>query len=343
VPRLVIDLRDARSAWTAPDWAIAEISRAVPARLEVLALATLADGRGDGGPASSEAIEAISDAEIYVGFGFPRSLFEVARRAGTLRWIHSGAAGVGGALHPEMLDSPLLLTNSAGIHAEPIADTVLAMIHYFARGLDFAVAAQRERSWGRVPFDSRETPVRELAGRTVGVVGFGGIGRAVSARARSLGMSVLAFRRRDQPGPPDVQVLRGAEGLRHLLRNSHYVVLSLPRTPETEYLLHREHLSLLRPDAVLVNVGRGELIDEPALIESLADGRIRGAGLDVFVQEPLGPDSPFWTLPNVLITPHVSATTDRYWRREVDLIVENLGRYERGESLVNLVDKRAGY
>ena len=344
MPRLVIDLRDPRPVWSVPDWAIEEITRAAPSRLEVVVVDGLADGRGDGGPASPETLRAIADAEIYLGFGFPEELFDAARAAGdTLRWVHSAAAGVRGALYPEMLNSPVLLTNSARIHAEPMADTVIGMVHYFARGLDFAIHAMRERRWDRERFDSLETSVREIAGATLGIVGYGGIGRAIARRAVALDMRVLAFRRRALPVEEAVEVLAGPDGLLELLRRSHYVVLALPRTPATEYLLDREHLATLRPDAVLINVGRGELLDESALAQRLADGAIRGAGLDVFTREPLPPDSAFWSLPNVLVTPHVSATTDRFWRREVDLIIENLKRYERGEILVNLVDKRAGY
>lgn len=303
------------------------------------------EGVGDGGAPSAASIEAIAGAEIYLGYGFPRALFEAAIASGpTLRWVHSGSAGIGGALHPAMVESDILLTNSAGIHAEPMADTVIAMIHYFARGLDFAVQAQQQRRWMREPFDRADTVIHEIAGSTLGIIGYGGIGRAVARRATGLGMNVLAFRRRPIATADDgVRLVRGDEGLRTLLTTSDYILLALPRTPETERFLDRERLALLHPRAVIINMGRGELIDEDALVEALENRRVRGAGLDVFVREPLPSNSLFWTFPNVLITPHVSAITDRFWRREIDLVIENLNRYAKGERLLNLVDKRAGY
>ncbi len=343
-PRLTINLRDSRPLWSIPDWAIAEISDAAPDHLDVTVVGAPADGRGDGGTASPEALKAIRGAEIYLGFGFPRDMYEAARQAGdSLRWVHSGAAGVGGAIHPGMAESLIRLTNSAGIHAEPMADTVLAMILYFARGLDHAVAAQRRGAWDREPFDSPSTDVHELAGTTLGIAGFGGIGEAVAHRALALGMRVLGYRRRPIPTSLDVELLTGEEGLDRLLDESRYLVLSLPNTPVTVGLLDRRRLARLRAGAVVISVGRGDVLDEDALAAALGAGRLRGAGLDVFTREPLPPDSPLWTLPNVLITPHVSATTDQFWRREVDLIVRNLHLYRRDEPLLNLVDTLAGY
>lgn len=343
-PRLTINLRDSRPLWSIPDWAIAEISDAAPDHLDVVVVSAPADGRGDGGAASPEALEAIAGAEIHLGFGFPRRLCDAARQSGdNLRWVHSGAAGVGGAIHPGMAESSIVLTNSAGIHAEPMADTVMAMILYFARGLDHAVAAQRAGRWHRDPFDSPSTSIHELAGTTLGIAGFGGIGEAVARRALALGMRVLGYRRRPIPTALDVHLLTGEKDLDRLLDESRYLVLSLPNTPATTGLLDRRRLDRLRTDAVVINVGRGDVLDEDALAMALGEGRIRGAGLDVFAREPLPSDSPLWSLPNVLITPHVSATTDRFWRREVDLIVRNLHRYARGEPLLNLVDPEAGY
>jgi phosphoglycerate dehydrogenase-like enzyme len=156
-------------------------------------------------------------------------------------------------------------------------------------------------------------------------------------------MRVLAYRRRHVSADFGIEQLDGEEGLARLLRESRYLVLALPRTRETEGLLDRGRIASLRGDAVVINVGRGELIDEEAIAEALGEGRIRGAALDVFVQEPLPEASPLWAQPNALITPHVSATTHGFWRRELDLILDNLSRYERGEPLLNTVDKVAGY
>lgn len=344
--RLVVNLRDVRPVWAMPEWAMEEIRAALPDGWEVVPVETAADGRGDGGGVAPEALEAIPGAEVYLGYGFPPALFQAAHQGGAaaLRWVHSGAAGVAGSLYPEMRRSPILLTNSAGVHAAPIAETVLAMVLHFARGLDFAVRAQAERRWGKPAFEAADTPVREVSGATLGIVGYGGIGREVAHRAAALGMRILALKRSPPPAPiPGVEVLFGDDGLRRLLRASDYVVLTVPETDQTRGLLGAAELREMRSDAVLINVARGGVVDEAALARRLGAGQLRGAGLDVFAEEPLPSDSPFWELPNVLLTPHVSGTSRGFWRRETDLIVDNLKRYLHDRPLRNLVDKQAGY
>ncbi len=345
VRRMVVDLGDRRPVWSVPRWAVEEIRAAVPSGWETVVIDTPADGQGDGGGPSPEALAAVRGAEVYLGYGLPPALFEAATAApeGRLRWAHSGAAGVGGALHPAMRDSGVVLTNSAGIHAEPMADTVLAYVLHFARGLDFAVRAQAERRWDKGPFDAADTPLRELEELTLGIVGLGGIGRAVARRAAALGMRVLATRRREGEGPPGVEVLRGDGALHRLLERSDVLVVTVPETPGTRGMIGAAELDRLPPGAVLVNVARGRVVDEEALVAALRAGRLRGAALDVFAREPLPPGSPLWTLPNVLVTPHVSGTSHRFWRRETDLIVDNVRRYLAGAPLLNTVDKHAGY
>jgi phosphoglycerate dehydrogenase-like enzyme len=339
--RAVIDLRDARPLWTLPDWALEEIRAAFPAGWETAAVDAHSDGRGDGGGPSPEALAAMPGAEVYMGYGIAPELFRAA--GGGLRWVHSGAAGVGGALYPEMRDSRVVLTNSAGIHAEPIADTVLAMALHFARGLDFAVRAQAERRWDKAPFEAAGAPVRETDELTVGILGLGGIGRAVARRFAALGARVLATRRGGGDAPDGVELVRGDDALGRLLEASDVLVVAVPDTPETRGMLGRAELRRLPRGAVLVNVARGRVLDEDALVEALREGRLRGAALDVFAREPLPAESPLWGLSNVLVTPHVSGTSHRYWRRETDLVVENVRRYLAGEPLLNTVDKHAGY
>jgi phosphoglycerate dehydrogenase-like enzyme len=343
--RLVLNLRDARPIWALPAWAVEEIRAALPADWEVVDVQAAADGLGDGGEVAPEVLDAVRGAEVYMGYGAPRSLFQAATRApdSRLRWIHSATAGVGGALHPDLVESPVVLTNSAGIHAAPIAETVIAMVLHFARGLDVAVRAQAERRWHREPFESADPAVREVDGLTLGILGYGGIGSEVAARAAALGMRVVAARRTPEPAPAHVELLSGEDALQRLLPRSDVLVVSVPETSETRGLIGRAELLRLPPGAVLINVARGRVIDEEALVTALREGRLRGAGLDVFHTEPLPPDSPLWTMPNVLVTPHVSGTSTRFWRRQVDLIVANLHRYLAGEPLLNTVDKRAGY
>lgn len=309
------------------------IEGALPADWELEVVAAPANGEGDGGSVTPEALQAVRGAEVYIGFGIPRELFlaAITHPGSRLRWVHSASAGVGGSLYPEMRDSEVILTNSAGVYAPAIAETVIALLFHFARGLDFAVRAQAQRRWDKVPFDDSASPVGELAGSTLGIVGFGGIGREVAGRAEALGMHVLPLRR------------TGGVPLEELLPQSDYLLLAAPETPATRGLIGARELALLPPGAVIVNVGRGSVLDEASLTDALRTGRLRGAGLDVFAREPLPPESSLWTLPNVLVLPHVSGASPHFWRRQTDLVRENVGRYLAGRPLRNVVDKSAGY
>lgn len=343
---LVVNLYDERPSYRVPDAALERLASALPGGWRMRVVHSPADGRADGGAPSAEALAAVAGAEVYFGAGFPPALLDAAAAGGSdaLRWVHSVTAGIGASLYPRMRQSPVLLTNSAGIYAEPMADTVLAMMLHFARGLDFAVRSQGQGRWDRDPFDAADSPVRELAGSTVGVVGYGGIGRAVARRALAFGTRVLALKRSASDFPTDgVEVLTGAEGLAALLERSDYVVLTVPETDATRGLMDRAALERVKPGAVLINVSRGGVLDEEALADALRRGRLRGAGLDVFQHEPLPPESPLWGHEDVLITPHVSGVSRRFWERQLELMLENLRRYLAGERLLNLVDKEAGY
>jgi phosphoglycerate dehydrogenase-like enzyme len=344
--RMVLNLREHRPIWSIPDRAVEELRDALPAGWELVSVDEPADGRGDGagtGTLSRELVDAVRGAEIYVGFGIREPVFAAAAAAGRLRWVHSAAAGAAGSLHPPMLASEVVLTNAAGVYAEPVADTVMAMALHFTRGLDFAVRAQAERRWWKAPWEAADTPVRELADLTVGIVGLGGIGAAVARRATALGMRVVATRRGSSGGPAGVELLAGDGALQALLARSDLLVVAVPLTPATRGMIGAAEILSLPPGAVVVNVARGEVVDEAALAAALVAGRLRGAGLDVFAREPLPEDSPLWSLPNVLITPHVSGTSHGFWRRQLDLIRDNLERHLTGRPLLNRVDKAAGY
>ena len=346
---LVIDLRDKRPIWELPDSAREAIVAALPDGWTIKFMETLTDASGDGIPnVTDELLDAVADARVYMGYGIPAEVLEAGP---DLEWVHSGAAGVATSLGPAMMSRDVLFTNSAGIHAVPMAETVMAMIHYFARGLDVAVRSQRAGRWGAPDYWAADAPVREIGASTVGVLGYGGIGREVAARAAALGSCVLAVRRRPPAaaGPPTLAPARihvGAGGamLERALTESDYLVLTLPETDETRGILTRERLFSMKPGSVLINVARGRLVDEDALLEALGPaGPLRGAGLDVFHEEPLPAGHPFYSHPRVLVTPHVSATTRGFWARQTSLITDNLGRFTRGERLRNLVDKQAGY
>lgn len=340
---LVLDLMATSKNWSLTDDGVAEVRRAAPAGWEVRVVRapTSSDGDGAAGP-SAEALAAVADAEVYFGFGISRPLFNAARR---LRWVHSAAAGVGAALFPEMRASDIALTNSARVHAVPIAEYVVGGVLYLLRGFDIAVDQQRAGQWDKGPFVAEESPLRELGECRALIVGAGGLGSETAKRMSAFGTRCVGVRRRPERGiPPGFERVVGPGALDDELPATDIVVLAAPATPSTVGLLTAARLAALPRGAVVVNVARGTLLDEAALIERIRTGALRGAVLDVFRDEPLAPDSPLWQLRSVLVTPHVSPVSPRgYWRREMALFLDNWARYREGRALVNLVDKDAGY
>lgn len=341
--RLVVDLRSAAPVWRIPEALEQHLVASAPPGWEVVIVPTETVSDGDGGqPPTPEALAAVATAEAYFGYGVPEALL---RAAPGLRWVHTATAGVGATLHAAMRSSPVLLTNSAGVHAIPMAEYVLAGLLHFWRGLDVAGGQQRAATWSRDWFIAADSAVREVGESTVLIVGAGGIGSALATRLEALGATCVGVRRRPSAGvPAGFARVVGPEALEAELGHCDAVVLAAPATPGTAGLLDGARLDRLPPHAVVVNVARGSLLDEAALASRLAAGRLRGAVLDVCAREPLVPGSPLWGLSNVLLTPHVSAVTvRRFWARQEALFLDNWGRYLRGEPLRNLVDKDAGY
>jgi phosphoglycerate dehydrogenase-like enzyme len=339
--RLVIDLAATHAAWRIPQPSVAAIRDALGGGWEIVEVRTPAVSAGDGGAGFPETIAAARGAEIYLGFGVSAGVVQAGR--GTLRWVHSGTAGVGSSL-PHLRATSIVLTNSGGIHAEPIADWVIAAIAYFARGLDRVVEAQARRRWAKAEFDDLTVPVRELRDLRVGILGLGGIGSAVAQRALALGMSVAGVRRRaTQGGPVGVRWVGTLDELPRLAAESDCLVIAAPHTGATAGAVDRQVLERLPRHAVVVNVSRGSLLDEAALLDLIDQGRLAGAALDVFAVEPLPDGHPFWGHPRVLVSPHVSAVTNRFWERETALIVDNIRRYLAGAPLTHVVDLEAGY
>ncbi|MHB1134662.1 MAG: D-2-hydroxyacid dehydrogenase [Chloroflexota bacterium] len=256
---------------------------------------------------------------------------------GRLRWLHSASAGVDRFLFPALLQSEVVLTRSTGVYAPALAEYALAALLYFAKRLPQMVAAQQRRAWQSI------SPAL-LAGATLGIVGLGDIGLAVARLARPLGLRVLGLRRVVVGGPPEGvdEVLAGAD-LPALLARSDYVVVTLPLTPQTRGLLGAEQLAHLKPGAVLVNIARGGIVDEAALLAALREGRLAGAACDVFAREPLPADDPLWEAPNLLISAHTVDNVPGWEQRAVAGFVQNLRRYLAGQPLLNVVDKGRGY
>jgi phosphoglycerate dehydrogenase-like enzyme len=337
----VIDLISPRPVWQVPAETVNAIRDALGPGWDVVEVRSPAVSDGDGALGSDEAVRAAHGAELYMGWGVPVGVARSA--AGTLRWAHSAAAGVRGSLSPEFRATGAALTSSRGLYAEPMADWVLAAIAFFARGFCHAVRAQREHRWAKDDFTDGTVRTRELADVRVGVVGLGGVGRAVARRCHALGMEVRAIRRRPGRRPPrGVRWVGGPDDLARLARESDVLVLATPHTPDTERLVDDRLLAELPEGALIVNVARGVLIDEAAVLRHL-DGRLGGCAFDAFADEPLPDRHPFWDHPRVLVTPHVSGVSARYWEREQALIVENVRRYLAGKRLRNLVNPRVGY
>jgi phosphoglycerate dehydrogenase-like enzyme len=344
VPRtLVVDLRAKARVWRIPASLEQELIASAPAGWNVVVVQSDTVSDGDGGhPPSQESLAAIENAEVYFGYGITRQLFLPAKR---LRWIHTSTAGVGSTLFDELRESRVLLTNSAGVHAVPMAEYVLGGLLHFWRGFDITMQSQRKAVWSRDPFIAADSPVREVGEATVLIVGTGGIGTELATRLRSLGATCVGIRRRPELGlPRGFSRVTTLDGLDAELPGADALVLAAPLTPATRGLITAARLDLLPRHAVVANVARGAMLDETALAARLAASRLRGAVLDVFHTEPLAPDSPLWQLRRALVTPHVSAVTPRrFWEREGALFRDNWNRYVMGAPLRNLVNKDAGY
>jgi phosphoglycerate dehydrogenase-like enzyme len=273
---------------------------------------------------------------VIGAFGAAR-IAELRREEPELRWVQSHGVGVDGLLNEELIESDLILTNGATLHTVPMAETVMALLLAATKRLPEHAADQQARRWRRLP-------KRELRGSTVGIIGLGRIGTEVARLCAAFGARVIGLRRTPQATPPPgVERVYGPDGLHDLLAASDYVVLTLSLNPTSRGLLGAAEIAAMQPTAVLVNVARGDVVDEPALIEALRDERLAYACLDTFQREPLPSESPLYDLPNVLITPHNSASSPHMEERVIELFLDNLGRLVRGEELLNVVDKRRGY
>jgi phosphoglycerate dehydrogenase-like enzyme len=310
----------------------------------------------------------VDDVEVLLrGWLVAEAFDRLLSRAPHLTWVHSATSGVERALTPAALARDVLVTNARGVFSRPIAEHVLLMILAISRHLPELLELQRERTWQ--PLEGRE--LREL---TIGIVGYGSLGKSVASLASAFGARVIALRRRPgesagaagapdvagapratapDAGPPDdledfpyeatVDRVLGPDRLHELLGESDIVVLAAPLTPETEGMIDEAAIAAMKKESWLINVARGRLVDDTALVRALRDHRIGGAALDTFRDEPLPPSSAYWELSNVILTPHTAWSSARVLDRSIELFCDNLVRFSRGEPLRNVVDPAAGY
>ncbi len=284
------------------------------------------------------AISEAKDADIALLGAFAREILETATN---LKWAHIPWTGVDNLLEP-IRKSPAVITCGKGVFDAPMADHVFALLLALTRQIHTFIRYQIAGVW------KREIPngqLTDLWGKTMGILGLGSVGREVAKRAATFGMRVLAVKRRPtaiSQEPVDGLFL-GYEGLRLMLPECDVVVITAALTPQTRYLLGRNELASMKKGAILINVARGSIVDERALVELLQSGHIAGLGIDVFENEPLPQESPLWRLPNVIITPHVGGLSERTKQRVFERFLENLQKFMAGEQLVGIIDKEAGY
>src|SRR5215212_10247890 len=281
---------------------------------------------------AAEIARTLARADVAILSGDLEDRFADAPR---LRWVHCDHAGLNKSARPWVFERGLLVTSSSGRSAPALAEHAIFFMLLFAYRFPDLLAAQRDHRWGIPGQDT----LRGLIGRTVGIVGLGNTGRELATRAQALGMRVLGYRRRAEevPGVDRLYAAERGESLDELLRESDFVVLATPLSDATHHLIGARELGLMQPSAVLVNMARGGVVDETALIEALRAGRIARAGLDTFAQEPLPPESPLWDVPNVLITPHMTPQVPDRTGRSLETIAENIRRYRAGERMLNLL------
>lgn len=281
----------------------------------------------------------MSDAEVFFRWWSPNHVLErVLAAAPRLRWIHTPSAGVDQMRIPELLERDLLLTSSAGAHSIPIAEFVLMLMLAHVKHARTLAALHPSTAWPQ----ARALQLGELYGKQLLIVGLGSIGQAIAARAAAFGMRVAGSRR--HPAPLDgVDQVVGEHGWRELLPGADFVVVATPLTPATSGMIDAAAFERMRPSAYLINIARGPIVDTDALIAALTAGRIAGAALDALPQEPLPPEHPLWTTPNVWVTPHISFSSPHLRDRSIAIFLDNLPRFRAGRPLVNLVDWTAGY
>lgn len=291
------------------------------------------------GEAEPEPMADISQCNVVLTSGIRDSL-EILDKAPNIKWVHSQSVGIEMLLKNQRVkEGDIIITNSRGTTSIPIAEHTIAMITSMARGVDRMIRHEENRVWVKIP-------IIDLEDATVGIIGYGNIGHEIAKRCKALGMKVLGCRR----NPPlqiaenePAHVVVGMDKVDFILEKSDFLVLALPSTEETQHFLNKEKINLMKKGSRLINVGRGNTVVEEALVEGLASGHLAGAALDVFEVEPLPYEHPFWTLDNVIVSPHNAYWSPKNTKRNLDLFLRNLKLFIEGKPLINVINKELGY
>ncbi len=326
--KLLIALHHRFELWQIPPWFAHRLRHDFP-QLEVIHL-----------PNYDRVMEEIADADLAISWSLRGEQIQAAKQ---LRWIHSTAAAVHQMMTPELRASNIVVTNARDVHGPVVAEHAIALAFALAKRIPQAVRYQGQKHWAQHDLWNERPRPRELRGATMTIVGLGAIGTPLACLAKSLGMHVVGVREHPERGSEVADVVHGFEDLNQALSASDFVVLAVPVTPKTRQLMNGERLARLKPDAYLINVGRGVLIDEAALADALRSNSFGGAALDVTTEEPLAVDSPLWEMPNILITPHIAGLTEKMWERHYEHYTRNLRRFLAGEQLLWVVDNQKGY
>ncbi|HTT33657.1 MAG TPA: D-2-hydroxyacid dehydrogenase [Methylomirabilota bacterium] len=291
-------------------------------------------------PDYDKLLEELPDTDIFVGYSLRPKQLKDAKK---LKWIHSTAAGVAQLMYSELRDSGILVTNPSGIFSVPMAEHTMGLLVALARNFPDSVRQQDRAHWSQQDLWDKPQHLTELNGQVLLIVGYGSIGREVAKRAKGFDLRVWGVTRSGEGDGAHVERMFSVAQLKEVLPEADYVLICAPETAETKHLIGAAEIAKMKRGARLINVGRGSLLDEAAMIRALDSGTLGGAALDVAQTEPLPPDSPLWHAPNLLITPHTSAVSDRLWIRQTDLLLELLARWFDGRELFNRVNFARGY
>ena len=326
--KIAILLHDEFEMWRPPAWFVEKLRAEFP-QAEIACSTQKRDDE-----------QALEGADVMIGWSLPP---EQLRAAKSLRWIYSITAAVDQFLYAEFISTDIALTNAGNVHGPVVAEHAIAMLLALAKRLPSAVRYQDRRKWAMEAIWNEQPRPREVRGATMVVVGLGSIGADVAFMAAALKMHVIGVREHPERGAAEAHEVVGYNALDNAIARADFVVLAAPLTPRTRHLIDARRLQIFKPSAFLINVSRGSLVDEAALMKALRDRRLAGAALDVFEEEPLSRWSPLWKMPQVLITPHTAFLTENVWQRHYQVFAANLKRYLAGQPLENVIDKKRGY